>query len=376
MTRCIAGDFRTAVWAAPLLVVLLALHPAPARAGDAKYRVLAADSGDIEVVDQADAAGLADFEDQVEAEDLDEQSASSAWLGVWLDAGKNGEGVTVRQVLEGSPAEAAGLKEGDEILSFGDTDTADVSSLTRAVRERKPGDRVALKVLRDGRQETINVVLAKRETRMKIIRIPGAQGTRDEVYKEIARSLSGLREMAAPPRTWVGVAMTELTPDLRKHFGAPGDQGVLIATVRPASPAERAGVQVGDLIIEVGGQAIDTPSDVADAIRDSDSGDKVKVGLVRDGMKKTVEVTLAARPGGDKRSAQELEVEALQEHLRHAAPAIGGPAGELRQRMEALQAELDDLGRRLDALTEGMHSRRAPRAPTPPPARDEEDNPE
>lgn len=109
---------------------------------------------------------------------------------------------------------------------------------------------------------------------------------------------------AAPPivetyhwstsRGRLGVMVMSLTPDLRRHYGAAGDRGVLVAQVEPGSPAAKAGVAVGDVIVGVRGKAIDDATDVVSAIADAGKGDKVAIQLVRDGAARTIDVQLTA----------------------------------------------------------------------------------
>lgn len=91
----------------------------------------------------------------------------------------------------------------------------------------------------------------------------------------------------------LGVMVMSLTPELRKHFGAPGDRGVLVAHVEPGTPAAKAGIEVGDVIVEVRGRKIDTASDVLSAVDGLGKGDHVKVVAVRDHTSRSFDATLA-----------------------------------------------------------------------------------
>src|SRR5690349_7608651 len=91
----------------------------------------------------------------------------------------------------------------------------------------------------------------------------------------------------------LGVMVMSLTPELRKHFGAPGDRGVLVAHVEPGTPAATAGIEVGDVIVEVHGKKIDAAPDVLSALADVGKGQHAKIELVRDGKSRTLNATLA-----------------------------------------------------------------------------------
>ena len=90
----------------------------------------------------------------------------------------------------------------------------------------------------------------------------------------------------------LGVMVMSLTPELRKHFGAPEDRGVLVAHVEPGTPAAKAGIDVGDVIVEVRGRKVDTASDVLSAVDDLGKGEHVKVAVVRDRTSRSLDATL------------------------------------------------------------------------------------
>ena len=91
----------------------------------------------------------------------------------------------------------------------------------------------------------------------------------------------------------LGVMVMSLTPELRKHFGASPDRGVIVAHVDPGTPAEAAGIQVGDVIVEVRDQKIDAAPDVLSALAPVGKGERARIELVRDGRSRTLEATLA-----------------------------------------------------------------------------------
>jgi S1-C subfamily serine protease len=90
----------------------------------------------------------------------------------------------------------------------------------------------------------------------------------------------------------LGVAVLELTPELRQHFGAAPDRGVLVGRVLPGSAAGAAGVRVGDVLVEVGGRAIAAPGDVPAALAPRRAGDHVSVVVLRAGARTALDVTL------------------------------------------------------------------------------------
>jgi membrane-associated protease RseP (regulator of RpoE activity) len=92
----------------------------------------------------------------------------------------------------------------------------------------------------------------------------------------------------------LGVMVMSLTPDLRIYFGAPNDKGVLVAKVEPGSTAAKAGIKVGDVIVQVKDTKIDEASDVLEALSDAKQGDKIKLEIVRDKKQLAIDATIGA----------------------------------------------------------------------------------
>jgi membrane-associated protease RseP (regulator of RpoE activity) len=104
-----------------------------------------------------------------------------------------------------------------------------------------------------------------------------------------------IRVDGASRRRYLGVRPMELTPDLRAHYGAPRDAGVLIGEVEADSPAAKAGLQVGDIVTAADGEKIEAPSDLSRAIRGKKSGDTVKLDVLRDRSVKHLTASVGER---------------------------------------------------------------------------------
>ena len=97
------------------------------------------------------------------------------------------------------------------------------------------------------------------------------------------RTAEGGPVVAFGPRGFLGVQLIEMTPELRRHMGAPEDAGVLIGKVEPDSPAAQAGLQVGDILTRVEGEPISNPFEVTHRIAPKENGEAVTVTVWRDG---------------------------------------------------------------------------------------------
>ncbi len=110
-------------------------------------------------------------------------------------------------------------------------------------------------------------------------------------------------ESKAPPASEVthdkgrlGILVMSPTPELRLHMGSTRDHGLLVARVEAGMPAAAAGIQVGDLILDVKGRDIDTTRDLIGALAPVGKNQAVSIGLLRDKKPITVNVTLKDEP--------------------------------------------------------------------------------
>ena len=144
---------------------------------------------------------------------------------------KDAKGALVANVTKGSPAEAAGIKRGDVIVGFDGKDVTEVGNLPALVAATPIDKSVPVKILRNGSEQTLAV---------KVGRMPGE---RTESEK------TGQAELPAQGK-W-GLALRDLDARTAQRAGVAPGEGVLVTGVRPDSPAERANLQPGDVLLEV-----------------------------------------------------------------------------------------------------------------------------
>jgi serine protease Do len=97
-------------------------------------------------------------------------------------------------------------------------------------------------------------------------------------------------------RGWLGVGIQDLNPELAEQFGLFEPGGVLIAEVFENTPADKAGIEAGDVIVAVAGEQIEDMIGLRNTIAESPPGSEVEVEVVRDGDKKAFNVTLGEKP--------------------------------------------------------------------------------
>jgi membrane-associated protease RseP (regulator of RpoE activity) len=98
---------------------------------------------------------------------------------------------------------------------------------------------------------------------------------------------------------YLGIRLVGITPDLRTHFGAPKDAGVLIGEVEKDSPAARAGLEVGDVLTAVDGERVASAWEISGAIDRKATGETVKLEIVRKGSVKSLTAKIDERPRQD-----------------------------------------------------------------------------
>jgi predicted metalloprotease with PDZ domain len=153
-----------------------------------------------------------------------------------------------------------------------------------------------------------------------------------------ASPLPRLAEALPLSKARLGVEVLAMTPELREHLGAPSDRGVLVARVEPGSPAERAGMRVGDVVVAAGGEPVSRPWDLIRRVGSVEAGSELALDVVRDGTPHA----LRATPEGP--AAPWLDPERLGAWVGRG---LRGGSEMLRERLDALERRLEELERRL-----------------------------
>jgi S1-C subfamily serine protease len=200
------------------------------------------------------------------------------WLGVYLDRVQAQEdeegiasrpgGVGVRAVVVDSPAADAGLRARDVVLAVEGAPVFTAQELIASIQRSGPGDWVTVSIQR-GRSE--------RDLTVRLVEKPSG-----EKFK--------VRE------GWIGTETIDLPPLLRQHFGAPEDAGVMVSRVFEGSPAESAGILVGDVIFDIDGERVYTRGRYQRRVRGGGVGNTLEITLSRNWAEMTVDARVEERP--------------------------------------------------------------------------------
>jgi hypothetical protein len=152
------------------------------------------------------------------------------------------------------------------------------------------------------------------------------------------------------PRRYIGVQLITLTPELRRHFGVPEDRGVMVSKVLDDTPAARAGVEVGDVLVTADGSAIDTAGDVSRVLLDKEPGEELRIDLWREGKRMGLAVAFEERQAAVlDLGQQQVSPRAVLLHDRAERPVDAqGLANKAIAFRAVRQEELDDALRSLD----------------------------
>ncbi len=256
-----------------------------------------------------------DIVEKVSSEIRETGKVRRGWLGVELIVNDEGK-VEIYAVNEESPADDAGLKEGDVLLEIDGREIVDREMLARKIRMHTPGDEVDLRIERQDKERTVEVELGEysqlaiaREFDFKfpeLFRVkPG------EIPDFFRAAPDRLLNWVSEDRKLIGVRIQELNPELAEFFGVEDGAGLLITKVEEDLPAQKAGLKVGDVIIRVDGKVTKSGDRFTRLIQGLEEGDKIKLEIVRDKKTRTLEVEVAVDKTKRRRFAPEAHGSAL-----------------------------------------------------------------
>ncbi len=239
-------------------------------------------------------------------------------MGVFLDQAVDG-GVRVIAVVPGGPAELADLRPGDILIQASEASLTRVEELTRVLDGMRPGNPLELKLLRSGEAVQLVLGLAQRPARRTLVPVPRPPAVQ-----------SGCKAY--------GLRLSDATPDLRRHYGAPGQIGVLVTGIDPRRPAANDGFQVGDVLVRLGEVPVRRVSDVERLLHMRGAQDEaLEASLIRASAPALLRLNVAHAPAADSVSYGDPR----------GAP---GESGSRAQFERALQLEIERLRARIEEL--------------------------
>ncbi len=214
-------------------------------------------------------------------------------------------GAIVKSVQAATPAQKAGLQEGDVILRYEGENVLSAAQLARLVRETPGGRTVTLDVSRGGATQKLSVTLAEGRDRLRvgdfdidipdvpvppIPPVPPEAPLAPEMFRWDGKGRSFFFGDRGPRK--LGIEYQELSGQLAQYFKV--EKGVLVTSVDESGPAAKAGLKAGDVIVKFEGQAIEDADDLRNQVRKAEGGMDVTVTVQRDGRAIDLKVKLAS----------------------------------------------------------------------------------
>jgi len=195
--------------------------------------------------------------------------ASRGWLGVYLSDVREADakrlklpavrGVMIDSVFSGSPAERAGIRKGDIVVSFDRRAVENRNQFSVLVSTVRQGDTVPIEVVRDGEHVTVNTLIGDRDSYLASAdNQPSAPGEQTELL-------------------W-GMEVSTFTKEIAEEIGATFVEGIYVWRVYPGTPADRASISEGSIIMKIGASSVASVSELMTAV--NDSGSKASVPLI------------------------------------------------------------------------------------------------
>jgi serine protease Do len=306
-------------------------------------------------------------------------SRSTAWLGVYTQevdedlaedyALATDHGAIIDEIVDDSPAEEAGLEEDDIIIAFDGKVVRDDEDLTDLVQDARPGDTVNLTIVRNGKEQQVKVELGRRP-RSSVwygdgnwFEVPRAPRP-PRAPMPVVRDYYSFQSDDEYP--YIGVSLLEISRKTAVSLGS-DRSGVLIDDVLRKSPAEKAGLQAGDLIVAIDDEEILDTEDVQEIVGEKDEGDTLRITYLRNRQKATVTVEVALDEDAFSRSRSRTiripdfpDIDIPAPHLKglhygHSLDLNEFKSDEFREAMEEYQDELKKLKFELQDLKKSLH---------------------
>lgn len=204
------------------------------------------------------------------------------YLGLTLEPLARGNfGLAVVEVTPQSPAWKSGFRVGDRVIGLGGEAVTTIDQFAAALQTYPPGEPIKFLVQRQGRSVNLTAILQNRDVAQRIQgNVPGKVTRRPATpYQPLSEPVASNEGMT------LGVSVSNLSEAFRQQFGIPVFRGAAVSEVVVGSPAERAGIQPGDCIVDIDGRMILFAEDVVNAMRSAVSGQTITIGYYR-GLRK------------------------------------------------------------------------------------------
>lgn len=246
------------------------------------------------------------------------------------------EGVLVSDVEDDSPADEAGLKDGDVIVTFNGAAVATPDELRAKVRDAGAGSKATVEYVRDGKKQAVELTLGER---------PGVEYGFHRMMQtpEIAHAFA----MIGGPRLGIQAHDIE-SDDMASYFGVKPGEGVLVLGVDEDSPAGKAGVKPGDVVQKIGDESVASVDDIRDACRGLDEGDEFTIAVRRHGKTQSLKATMDETGPVWAFNSDDGDWQGWRHHAPRALVLPRSSQEDLRRELDQLKREMEELRQKLE----------------------------
>jgi C-terminal processing protease CtpA/Prc len=252
-----------------------------------------------------------------------------------------GDGAFIDDIVYDSPADEAGIKGGDIIISFDGKEVLDVSDLRRLIRRTKPKTKVQIELIRDGKKKKVTAEIGRRKDGNNI-RIYTDYLPRVKVHNKSCYNYN-------PRGAYLGIHMEDMPDQLLEYFKA--KFGVLVTQVVEDSPAEKAGIKAGDVITEFRHREVEDVSDLQFLIAKRDPEDEVEIKVIRDGSEKTMKVKLGKQKDFYKYDDNESGYIDAKKKYKHSVKGLNKERIRMSLENDALKQEFKRMKKQIAGAT-------------------------
>jgi serine protease Do len=255
---------------------------------------------------------------------LPQLGGEGSYLGVYLEEvtpdrikelGLTEErGAIIMKVVQGSPAEKAGLKENDVVVAFNGQRVDSMMALRRVLSETPADRNVQIEVIRGGNRQTVTATLSKKsqgfglaspEWNAQLLHGEEARKRAEELLRQNQDGTKGVPDFGnfsfVNPGEFtifrggrLGISAESLTDQLAEYFGVKEGRGVLVSQVNEDSPADKAGLKAGDVIVAIDNEKVDNLDTLVNALSKKEEG-SVSMKVIRNRAEQIINVTLEKR---------------------------------------------------------------------------------
>ena len=213
-------------------------------------------------------------------------------------------GALILEVIDGSPAKEAGLKEGDVVIETNGTKIDDARVLNDLVEALKEGDEVNLTVNSDGEEKSFSTKIKFMDMDSYKYSLKGDGNVNMHIMSDMhfgmgmphgGKNFMWKSKGGSDKGGWLGVELKNINDQMKEYFEV--EHGALVEKVVENSPAEKAGLKAGDVIVKMGDKKIEDPADVIRTVNYYDPEDKIDVEVIRKGDDESFSVTLGKKKG-------------------------------------------------------------------------------